>query len=77
MNTFATRHTNRHRPEPVREGFVWRGKNPIYCAGLRREIRVASFEVALPIKIIALLTGLIATSNGRATTQIPIDRRFV
>lgn len=74
MSIITTRYTNRHRPAQVREAVVLRCKTTMYCSPLQRKIKGVHFEISQLSHIIVRQIGLIAMSNGRATTQIPIDR---
>lgn len=80
MSTIATRYSNRHRPEPIREAVVLWCKNPVYCSPPQREIAGIRFDtghLSHLSDVIVRQIGLIVMSNGRAITQIPIDRRLL
>ena len=74
MSIITTRYLNRHRPAPVREAVVLRSKTTMCCSTLQRKIKGVHFEISHLSHIIVRRIGLIAMSNGRAITQIPIDR---
>jgi hypothetical protein len=75
MSIITTRYPNRHRPAPIREAVVLRSKTALCCSPLQRKIKCAHFEISHLSHIIVRQIGLISISNGRAITQIPIDRR--
>jgi hypothetical protein len=65
-----------HRPEPMREGFAWWRNIHVSSLLLRRKIGGICFEMVRLGEVIVRQFGLMVRSNGRATTQIPIDRRL-
>ena len=65
-----------HRPEPIRERFVWWRKSHVACPLLRRKIGGICFGTVIMDDVMVRQTGLLVMSNGRATTQIPIVRRL-
>lgn len=80
MSIIATRHPNRHRPAPVREGIVLRCKNPVAGSPPQREITGIGFTTMYLKHLSDIFVsrfGTIVMSNGRATIQTPIDRRLL
>ena len=77
MSIIATRHSNRHRPEPVREAVVLRLKNSASCSVHPWEIGGIHFEMSHLSHIIVRQIGMIVISTGRVITQTPIDRRLL
>jgi hypothetical protein len=80
MNISAFRYPDHpptlHRPEPMREGFAWWRKIYVSCPLLRRKIWGICFETVRMTDLLVRQTGLLVKSNGRLSTQIPIDRRL-
>jgi hypothetical protein len=74
MSIIDTRNSNRYRPEPIRESFVWRYKTTMDCAAHQRKIIGAHFDTGYRSHAMAMQIGLIIMLNGRAVIQIPIDR---
>jgi len=79
MNIIVTRHRNRHRPAPVREGLVLQFKNTKNCAPLQSEMTCIRFARMHPKHLNDIFVCKIVTlvmSNGRATIQFPIDHHI-
>lgn len=77
MNILFTRHTNQHRPAPVRDAVVMCCKNADYCTPPRLKIMTAHLDTAQLSPDIVSQIDLITLSNGRAIIQIPIVRRLI
>ena len=60
-----------HRPEPMRDGFVWWRKIPSSCISLQRKIRGICFVRAHLNYLIAHQTGLLGTSNKDQSLKSP------
>jgi hypothetical protein len=80
MNTSAFRDPGHppmlHRPEPMRERFVWWRKIHVSCSLLRRKIGGICFGTVLMDDVMVRQTGLLVRSNDWSTTQIPIVRHL-
>jgi len=73
MNIIVTRYPNRHRPAPVRGGFVLRCKTSVYDLPLQRKVTDSHFDMGHLSHVIVRQIGLVVMSNSSATIQIPID----
>lgn len=80
MSTSVFRYPNQlptlHRPEPIRERFVWWRKIHVSFYLLRRKIGAICFEMVHLGEVIVQQIGLMVRSNSRVTSQIPIVRRL-
>ena len=80
MSTSAFRYPNHppalHRSEPMRESFAWWRKIHGSCLPPQRGIKDICFETVRMNDVMVRQTRLLVGSNGRPSTQIPIDRRL-
>jgi len=77
MSTTANRYPSSHRSEPIREAVALRCKTLVCCSPPQREIAGIWFDSGHLGDVIVRQIGTIVMSNGRATIQIPIDRRLL
>jgi hypothetical protein len=61
----------------MREAITLWCQTLVYCSQLQREILRIRFDMAYLDDVIVRQIGLIAMSNDRVRTQIPIDRRLL
>ena len=74
MNVITTRNSNSYRPEPIREPFAWRCKTNSDHTAPQRKIIATHFDTGYRRHAPVMQTGLAVKPEGRAATQIPIDR---
>jgi hypothetical protein len=74
MSIIAIRNSNRYRPEPRRESFAWRCKTSTNYTAAQHKIIVAHLDTGYWSHAPVMQTGLVVKPEGRAVTQIPIDR---
>ena len=75
MSADTNHQLTHHRPAPVREAIVLRCKTSDYGLPLQRKIMGIHFDMGHLSHVIVRQIGSGVMSIGRATTQIPIDRR--
>ena len=75
MNIRFTRYRNPHRPAPVRETVVVRGKNADYCAISHLKTMAIRLDTGHLNQDIVSQADVLVLSSGRVNIQIPIVRR--